>query len=79
MAHSGPSFEEETREEDTIEQRKEKDPVAMMRRETLASGVSEDEINTTEEDIKKIVIGAIVFAEKAPFPRKESLYTDLYV
>lgn len=79
MAHSGPSFEEETREEDTIEQRKEKDSVARMRRETLASGVSEDEINTTEEDIKKIVIDAIVFAEKAPFPRKESLYADLYV
>lgn len=79
MAHSGPSFEEETREEDMIEQRKEKDSVARMRRETLASGVSEDEINTTEEDIKKIVIDAIVFAEEAPFPRKESLYADLYV
>lgn len=79
MAHSGPTFEEETREEDTMEQRKEKDSVAKMRRETLASGVSEEEITATEDDIKKTVINAIVFAEKAPFPKKESLYTDLYV
>ena len=79
MAHSGPTFEEETREEDTVEQRKEKDSVVKMRRETLASGVSEEEITATEDDIKKIVTDAIMFAERAPFPKKESLYTNLYV
>lgn len=79
MAHSGPTFEEETREEDTLEQRKEKDSVVRMRRETLASGVSEEEINATEDDVRKTVTDAIVFAEKAPFPKKENLYTDLYV
>ena len=50
-----------------------------MRRETLASGVSEEEITATEDDIKKTVANAIMFAEKSPFPKKESLYTDLYV
>ena len=79
MAHSGPTFEEETREEDTAEQRKEKDSVVKMRRETIASGVSEEEIIATEDNIKKTVINAIAFAENAPFPKKESLYTDLYV
>lgn len=79
MAHSGPTFEEETREEDTVDRRKEKDSVVKMRRETLASGVSEEEIITTEDNIKKIVTNAIVFAEKAPFPKRESLYTNLYV
>lgn len=79
MAHSGPTFEEETREEDTAEQRNKKDSVVKMRRETLASGVSEEEITATEYGIKKTVADAIVFAEKSPFPKKESLYTDLYV
>jgi pyruvate dehydrogenase E1 component alpha subunit len=78
MAHSGPTFEEETREEDTAERRKEKDSVAKMRREILASGISEEEIITTEDDIKKTIADTIAFAEKAPFPKKESLYTDLY-
>jgi len=78
MAHSGPSFEEETREEDTSEWRKEKDSVVKMRQETLSSGVSEEEITNAEDDIKKVVTDAIVFAEKSPFPKKESLYTNLY-
>ena len=79
MAHSGSGFEEETREEDTVERRKEKDSVLKMRREILASGVSDEEITVTEEDIKKIVTDAIVFAERAPFPKKESLHDNLYV
>lgn len=79
MAHSGAVFEEETREEDTAEQRKKKDSVLNMRRITLASGVSEEEITAIEYDVNKTVSSAIMFAEKAPFPKKESLYTNLYV
>ncbi len=79
LAHSGPDFEEETREEDTVERRKEKDSVAKMRRENLASGISEEEIIAAENDIKRAVADAILYAEQAPFPKKESLYTDLYV
>lgn len=79
MAHSGPSFEEETREEDTVERRKEKDSLVKMRQEILASGVSEGEIIMIEANIIKTVTDAIMFAEKAPFPKRESLYTDLYV
>ncbi len=79
LAHSGPTFEEETREDDTSERRKEKDSVVKMRREILASGVSEGEITAAEDDIKKTITNAIMFAKKAPFPKKESLYTNLYV
>ncbi len=79
MAHSGPGFEEETREDDTVELRKEKDSVLKMRKQIISSGVSEEEITATEDDIKKIVTDAILFAEKTPFPNKESLYTNLYV
>ena len=78
MAHSGPTFEEETRKEDTVGRRKKKDSVIKMRRKTLASGVSENEITTIEDSITKTVADAIIFAEKAPFPKKESLYTNLY-
>lgn len=79
MAHSGPSFEEETREEDKAEKRKETDSIIKIRKEVLTSGVSEDEITAIEDYIRKIVAEAILFADRAPFPKKESLYTDLYV
>lgn len=79
MAHSGPTFEEETREEDTIEQRKENDSVLKIRQKILDSGITEEEVIAVENNIKKTVTNAIVFAKRAPFPKKESLYTDLYV
>ncbi len=79
MAHSGPNFEEETREEDIFEMRKNKDSVAKMRREILASGVSEKEILVIEDGIRTTILNAITFADNAPLPKKESLYTNLYV
>ncbi len=79
MAHSGPGFEEETREEDTIEQRKKSDSVLRIRKKILDSEITENEIIAVEDSIKTTVADAIVFAEKAPFPKKETLYTDLYV
>ena len=78
MAHSGPLFEEGYREEDTTENRLAKDSVKKMRQTVLAGGVSEKEVVSAEESIRKTVEESIDFAWNAPYPPKESLYTDLY-
>ena len=78
MAHSAPIFEEEYREEDRLEKRQEKDPVKRMRQVLAASGVPEGGIAAIEGETKKTVADAIAFALSAPYPKKESLYTDLY-
>ncbi len=78
MAHSGPIFEEGYREEDTAENRLQKDSVKNMRQAVAVSGISDKEILSAEENIKKIVAESIDFAWNAPYPSKESLYTDLY-
>ncbi|MEK9180203.1 MAG: thiamine pyrophosphate-dependent dehydrogenase E1 component subunit alpha [Patescibacteria group bacterium] len=78
LAHSGPVFEEEYREEDTAEHRSEKDSIKKMRQVVLRNGVSEKEIVGAENDTKKIVQDSIDFALHAPYPPKENLYTDLY-
>ncbi len=78
MAHSGPIFEEEYREEDTAENRLEKDPIKKMRQAVLHGGVSEQEIVSAEDGVKKTVQDSIDFALNASYPPRESLYTDLY-
>ncbi len=78
MAHSAPIFEEGYREEDTPEKREERDSVKRMRRKLLESGVSEEAVSSIEEEVKKTVADSIEFALSSDYPKKESLYTDLY-
>lgn len=78
MAHSAPIFDEGYREEDTAEKRQEKDPVKNMWRALLDSGISEKKMAAIEGEIKKTVMDSIAFAMQADYPKKRSLYTDLY-
>lgn len=78
MAHSAPIFDEGYREEDTVEKRKEKDSVMRVRRTLLEQGNTEAELAAIEAEIVKTVADSIQFAVDAPYPPKESLYTDVY-
>lgn len=78
MAHSAPIFDEGYREEDAAEKRQEKDSLRKLRGALLAGETSEKEIVAAEEDIRKTVAASIAFALQAPYPKKESLYTNLY-
>ncbi len=49
-----------------------------MRRKLLESGVSEEAVSSIEEEVKKTVADSIEFALSSDYPKKESLYTDLY-
>ncbi|MCM8730008.1 pyruvate dehydrogenase (acetyl-transferring) E1 component subunit alpha [Hephaestia sp. GCM10023244] len=55
------------------------DPIEHAKRELEAIGVTEDEIKSIEQEIRKIVNEAADFAEQAPEPEASELYTDVLV
>ncbi|KQM98089.1 MULTISPECIES: pyruvate dehydrogenase (acetyl-transferring) E1 component subunit alpha [unclassified Sphingomonas] len=55
------------------------DPIEGLKRELAAAGVEEAELKTIEADIRKRVAEAADFAESAPEPNPEELYTDVLV
>jgi len=80
MAHSAPLFDDAQgyREEDPLEKRLERDPIKRLRQTLVAAGVAEDELARIETETRQTVLDAIAFAQAAPFPSKETLYTDVY-
>ena len=79
MAHSAPIFDESCRTEDVREKREQKDAIKLLRSELLAEGVTEEKITEIEKKNVQIVEEAILFAVKAPFPDKRTLFDDVYV
>ncbi|MDJ0278088.1 pyruvate dehydrogenase (acetyl-transferring) E1 component subunit alpha [Sphingomonas sp. 2R-10] len=55
------------------------DPIEGLKRELEAAGVTEADLKTIEQDIRKVVNDAANFAESAPEPNPEELYTDVLV
>jgi pyruvate dehydrogenase E1 component alpha subunit len=55
------------------------DPIEAVKRELVKAGASEDELKAIDNEIKKIVVEAADFAEQAPEPDPEELYTDVLV
>ena len=55
-----------------------RDPVLLMRKKLLASGMGEGRVKVIEKTIDAGVEGAIRAAEKAPFPAKEKLYANVF-
>lgn len=49
-----------------------------MREGLLGDGILESEVLAIEEDIRKTVADSITFAMNSAYPKKETLYTDLY-
>lgn len=80
MAHSTPLMDDKhgLRREDTLETRLERDSVARLKRELIAEGVPETELDAAEAAIRAEVKEAIEFAKASPFPAKEEMYTDIF-
>lgn len=78
MAHSTPLNDEGYREEDTADERAEKDSVPRLRKLLISQQVSEGDLNKIEEEINSEVLEAIEFALNSPYPAKEELYTNIY-
>ena len=76
MAHSAPIFDEGYREEDSIEKRQERDAIKKLKQSM--SGITEEEFDVIEKDIKENVLQSIQFAVDAEYPPKENLYKNMY-
>ena len=67
-----------TREE-VQEVREHNDPISHAERDLIAMGVKEEDLKAIDKEIKDIVVEAAKFAEDAPEPAPEELYTDVLV
>jgi pyruvate dehydrogenase E1 component alpha subunit len=65
--------------EEVQEVREHRDPITHAERELEALGVKEEELKAIDKEIKQIVVDAAKFAEEAPEPPPEELYTDVLV
>ena len=59
--------------------RGERDPLEQAKQELLSMGASEDDLKAIDKDIKERVKEAAEFAENAPEPEADELYTDVLV
>ncbi len=55
-----------------------RDPVQLMRKKLLDSGVPESEINYLENEINNQINKSLRFAQEDRFPEKDELYKDVY-
>lgn len=68
------------RSKEEVDEYKSKDPVKMVEKDILDSGIaSEEEIKEIKDKIKDEIKEAVKFAEESPFPDPSELYTDNYV
>jgi pyruvate dehydrogenase E1 component alpha subunit len=67
-----------TREE-VQEVREHNDPISHAERGLEAMGVKQEQLKAIDKEIKEIVVAAAKFAEDAPEPAPEELYTDVLV
>lgn len=78
MAHSAPIFDEKSRKGDVLEKRLEEDSLKKLKHELHAKGITEKKLDLVQKNIENYVEECIEYALSAPYPKKKSLYTDLY-
>ncbi|HOC90157.1 MAG TPA: pyruvate dehydrogenase (acetyl-transferring) E1 component subunit alpha [bacterium] len=67
------------RTKEEVEEQKKLDPILIFQQKLLDDKVITAEIiKEYEDEIKKIVLDAVDFAEKSPLPAMEELYTEIY-
>lgn len=67
-----------TREEEKFW--RERDPIIIFSNKMKEKGIlTEEEIKSIEDEVRKEIEEAVDFAIKSPYPEPEELYTDLYV
>lgn len=67
------------RSEEEVEQWKKKDPIKRFRKKLLELGtVTEEELNSIDEEVDKMVEEAVEYAKKGKFPEPEKAVEDVY-
>jgi pyruvate dehydrogenase E1 component alpha subunit len=66
-----------TREE--VEEQRKRDPIAVWSQKLIEEGVMDEAaIKALDKEVTEVVEDAYAFAEEAPDPAPEELYTDVY-
>ncbi|MDO8552921.1 MAG: thiamine pyrophosphate-dependent dehydrogenase E1 component subunit alpha [bacterium] len=78
MAHSAPIFDESSRKEDVLEKRLQQDSIKRLRSELRRAGVSEKKLASIESEKIRYADESIAFAFAAPYPKPETLYTNVF-
>jgi pyruvate dehydrogenase E1 component alpha subunit len=55
-----------------------RDPLALYRKEMLASGIGEVQIDAIERDVAAEVADAVTFARESPLPDPDEVYDYLF-
>jgi pyruvate dehydrogenase E1 component alpha subunit len=68
------------RTKDEVEKWRENDPIGILERHLLnEEEVAQDELDSIDEEVEKIINEAVEFAEESPLPAPEDLFKDIYV
>jgi len=67
------------RTKEEVEEQKRQDPILIFQQKLIDDKVlTPEKVKEYEDEIKKIVLDAVDFAEKSPLPALEELYTEIY-
>lgn len=67
------------RTKEEVEEQKRQDPILIFQQKLIEDKVlTPEKVKEYEDEIKKIVLDAVDFAEKSPLPALEELYTEIY-
>ena len=67
------------RTKDEVEEQKQHDPILLFQKKLLKDKVlDEEKIKAIEQEVKKLVMDSVKFAEESPEPSLETLFEDVY-
>ncbi len=67
------------RTKEEVEEQKKQDPILIFQQKLIDDQIlTPEKVKEYEDEIKKIVLDAVDFAEKSPLPAPEELYTEIY-
>jgi pyruvate dehydrogenase E1 component alpha subunit len=77
--HGAADFLERYRSKEEVKKARERDPIGLLEHKLIESGTAtEEQLEAIRDEVNKIVDEAVKFAEEAPEPPLEELYTDVY-
>jgi pyruvate dehydrogenase E1 component alpha subunit len=77
--HGAADFLERYRSKEEVKKARERDPIGLLEHKLIESGAAtEEQLEAIRDEAKQIVDEAVKFAEEAPEPPLEELYTDVY-
>ena len=78
VPHGAADFLEKYRSKEEVKKWRERDPIGLLEKKLLESGVEEERLSGLRDAAKKLAEEAVAFAESSPDPDVSILTTDVY-